>query len=262
MDSSQLLDFFKFCNERLVSLNEYQIARALISHIGDIESVTQEDIAQQANISVASVSRFIHRAGFASFQDFKHKIEIFNHDVRMHRILDHALRFMRYSVKDMTAELYQDARTHLQETYENLDLEKIKQFVSRLKRSRQIVILGDDHELQDFYTFQIDCLVNGISTYMVSIWEAENVMASILNEQDTLLYLELYERWRSDKVVEEMIKAKKKGVCIVAVAQEVNSLKDIAEITLAYGKKHSVNDGYYSLPLLSRLFSELIYHSF
>ena len=262
MDSSQLLVFFKFCNEHLTNLNEYQIAQALISHIRDIESVTQEDIARQANISVASVSRFIHRAGFTSFQDFKHKIEIFNHDLRMHRILDHTLRFMRYSVQDMTAELYQDACTHLQETYENLDLEKLKQIVSRLKASKQIVLLGDDHELQDFYTFQIDCLANGISTYMASIWEAENVMPSVLNEQDTLLYLELYERWRSDKVVEAMMKVKQMGVQIVAVAQEANSLENIADITLSYGKKHTLNDGYYSLPLLSRLFSELIYHTF
>ena len=138
MDSSQLLVFFKFCNEHLTNLNEYQIAQALISHIRDIESVTQEDIARQANISVASVSRFIHRAGFTSFQDFKHKIEIFNHDLRMHRILDHTLRFMRYSVQDMTAELYQDACTHLQETYENLDLEKLKTDCITFKASKQL----------------------------------------------------------------------------------------------------------------------------
>lgn len=222
--------------------------------------VSQEDIARQANISVASVSRFIHKVGFASFHDFKHKVEIFNHEIKMQRVLDHTMRFMRQSSKDMIFDLYQDAFRNLKETYEKIDIDLLKSISKRLKSSKQIVVLGDDHELEDFYTFQIDMLINGIPTYMIRINEPENLMLSNLTSNDTILYLELYEGWHQKQVNTVLEKAKAQGIYVIAIAQEKEHLLPFSDLVYQYGIVHSHNDGYYSLPLISRILSELIYH--
>ena len=52
-------NFFRYCNENLSNTNEYNIARIIIEHIGDIKTVSLEQIAQEANISIASVSRLL-----------------------------------------------------------------------------------------------------------------------------------------------------------------------------------------------------------
>ena len=46
-------NFFRYCNENLSNTNEYNIARIIIEHIGDIKNVSLEQIAQEANISIA-----------------------------------------------------------------------------------------------------------------------------------------------------------------------------------------------------------------
>ena len=51
--------FIKFCNERIANSNDYNIARTIINHIEDIKILSLEKIAEEANISPASVSRSI-----------------------------------------------------------------------------------------------------------------------------------------------------------------------------------------------------------
>ena len=81
--------FIKFCNERIANSNDYNIARTIINHIEDIKILSLEKIAEEANISPASVSRFINKAGFESFQAFKYEFELFTRDVKMRRIISH-----------------------------------------------------------------------------------------------------------------------------------------------------------------------------
>ena len=47
-------NFFRYCNENLSNTNEYNIARIIIEHIGDIKTVSLEQIAQEANISIGN----------------------------------------------------------------------------------------------------------------------------------------------------------------------------------------------------------------
>ena len=48
-------NFFRYCNENLSNTNEYNIARIIIEHIGDIKTVSLEQIAQEAKITAADV---------------------------------------------------------------------------------------------------------------------------------------------------------------------------------------------------------------
>ena len=100
--------YFKFCNERIANSNDYNIARTIINYIEDIKILSLEKIAEEANISPASVSRFINKAGFESFQAFKYEFELFTRDVKMRRIISHTQRFMRTTIENMSESLYVD----------------------------------------------------------------------------------------------------------------------------------------------------------
>ena len=103
------LTFIQRCNSEAVNSNDYNIARTIINHIEDIKILSLEKIAEEANISPASVSRFINKAGFESFQAFKYEFELFTRDVKMRRIISHTQRFMRTTIhyKENAGEMFQ-----------------------------------------------------------------------------------------------------------------------------------------------------------
>lgn len=110
--------FIKFCNERIANSNDYNIARTIINHIEDIKILSLEKIAEEANISPASVSRFINKAGFESFQAFKYEFELFTRDVKMRRIISHTQRFMRTTIENMS-ESYEFEKMYLNQLDHN-----------------------------------------------------------------------------------------------------------------------------------------------
>ena len=74
LNNVKFLDFVRFCNENSINESDYSIAKSLILHIADINEMTISDIAEEANSSVASVSRFIRKMGFQSLNEFRTKM--------------------------------------------------------------------------------------------------------------------------------------------------------------------------------------------
>lgn len=255
-------DFIKLCNERLSNMNEYNIARVIINHISNIQNLSLEKISEEANISTASVSRFISRAGFSSFQEFKNSLQIFNKDVKMRRILSHTQRFMRTTPESMIELLYHDAINNLRQTKLNVDIDKLKEICKKLKNSHSVTIIGDSHELADFYTLQLDLLINNIPTYFININDENSMFVNHLNNQDIILYIDLHHEWFSGSRKAVMDSIKHKGLYTIILAQDENHIEDYADMLYIYGIQDSNNDGYYSLLYLSNILSEMIYYNF
>lgn len=254
--------FVKFCNERLMNNNDYNIAKTIFNHIEDIKSLSLDKIAQEANISTASVSRFINKAGFASFQEFKREFENFTRDVKMRRIISHTQRFMRTTVEHMADQLYVDAIANLRQTRLNLDIDKLKKIVKVLKSSKSVIFIGDSHELADFYTLQLEMLINGIPSYLINVYELDKIYINQISSDDTIVYIGLFDQWFSNEEKEILKYAKDKNTKIIGLVQDGDYLKDYADILYVYGIPQTLNDGYYSLPYLNCLLCEMIYYNF
>ena len=61
MDINKGFSFIKICNEKLLNNNEYNLARILINYLENFQNLTLEKVSLDANISTASVSRFINK---------------------------------------------------------------------------------------------------------------------------------------------------------------------------------------------------------
>ena len=86
------------------------------------------------------------------------------------------------------------------------------------------------------------------------------IFIHFLNKDDTVLYIDLYHDWFPGQRENILKKIKDKDIFTICFDQEKQHLEDYADILYIYGIENSVNDGYYSLPYLSRLLSELFYH--
>lgn len=254
-------EFIKFCNHKLTNTNDYGIAKVLIDHIENIKDYSLEDIAEEANISIASVSRFIKKAGFSSFQAFKYEIEAFNRDVKMRRIISHTQRFMRTTVKSMSDSLYDDAVNNLTQTKLNLNIDQLKNIAKTLKESKSVTFVGDNHELNSFHTLQLDLLVNGVPSYLVQYNDIDKINFHLLNEKDTIVYIDLYKGWFNEIKLDILNNARKKNMKIIIFCQE-DFFDNKNDIIYQYGIENSLNNGYYSLQYLNSLLCEMIYYNF
>lgn len=261
MAKNDCFSFIKACNERLHNNNDYNIARVLIENLPNIQYLSLEKVAQEAHISIASVSRFISKCGFTSFQEFKNSITNFNNNVKYHRTISHAQRFMRTTSQTMADYLYDDVMNNLMQTKKNLDINKLITICNILKQSRTVTILGDSHELDDFYTLQLDLTINNIPTYLMNIHDTLTPYINFLTPKDTVLYIDVFEGWFLEEKEHVIKQLKDKDVTLICLAQEKEKLLPYANVLYTYGIPQSVNDGYYSLPYLSRILSELLYHN-
>lgn len=232
-----------------------------MSHLHDLHTMSLEKIACEAHISTASVSRFISKAGFTSFRDFKYYFGQFNKDVKMNRLVSHVKRFTKSTAEDISDSLYEDAINNLKQTKIKLNLEKLKSVCRQLKKSRKVIILGDSHELDDFYTLQLDLIIHNIPAYLVNFNEMNKFASHMLDKNDTVLYIDVCHRWFDGLKKELLQRAKNRRTTIIIFAQEDSHIADYADMLCLYGVNESSNDGYYSLPYISRLLSELIYQN-
>ena len=168
-------NFFRYCNENLSNTNEYNIARIIIEHIGDIKTVSLEQIAQEANISIASVSRFVQKIGYSSFQDFKDGLDYFIRNLNMVRTVSNMQQFMRTSLDNLADSLYVEAISNLRQTKLNLDMEKLVAITKLLLNSRSVTFIGDTHEMIDFYTVQLDLVANEVPAYLFDLQEFQDI---------------------------------------------------------------------------------------
>lgn len=69
--------FICYCNQQIPGTSDYSIAQAAFQHMDHILEVSQETLAEESHLSEASVSRFVHKCGFDTFQKFKQQVAMF-----------------------------------------------------------------------------------------------------------------------------------------------------------------------------------------
>ena len=253
-------EFYKYCNKRLANTNEYNIARALISHIDDIKMISLEQIASEANISIASVSRFVNKIGYLSFQDFKDGMDYFIHNLNTGRTVSNTKRFMRSTNEDMAETLYVEAISNLRQTKLNLDINKLYDIVKVMLKASSVIFIGDSHELVDFYTVQLDLIAHKIPTYSFENYNLQLLHSEFIEAGSVLVFLNIFDKFISDTQLQILQQAKAKGIKIIMFCQDdIKELEDICDIVYRYGIELSYNDGYFSLFYLSKVIAELIY---
>ena len=66
---------------------------------------------------------------------------------------------------------------------------------------------------------------------------------NFLNENDTVLYVDLYHDWFHGKRENLLKQIKNKNICTICFGQEKKHLEEYADILYIYGIENSVNDG-------------------
>ena len=255
----QTLLFLRYCYTIQADSNDYAIASVIMRHFHKIHEYSIEQIAEEACISVASVSRFVRKAGFSSFQEMKFALPDYSNRLYARRKLKQTKSFYAKSTDAIADSLLEEARENLESTRRNIPVQTLENVVQNMLRRDYVMIAGDEHELTDFFTLQLDLLAVGISAEMYQDDESACRNIRKMKEGDMLLFLNVNIGFLSKEQRMILETAKERNIYTVIFAQDPKWNLWKGDLFLQYGKEHSSNNGYYSLFYLSQLLSELLY---
>ena len=255
--------FVRYCNKRNYTDNDYSIVRAVLGHMDDLLSLSLEQLAEESHLSEASVSRVIRRSGFDSFWDFKSHMAKFLSARRLQKTQEY-LDTRRGMDDDAVGErLYQTAVGNLEATRRGLDTAKLARIVKRMDQSRAVYLVGDTRDLYCFYSLQMDLMCRGKTVYFCNIDEVTADLLSDLDSRSVLCVFSVCSEYYQDARRLVFREARQKNAAVVWFTQdqqEADRAEDAApEVVYEYGVPGSQNEGYYSLPLLAQMMSELLY---
>ena len=153
--------FIRCCNRQTPQSGDISIAGAILQHTGNILELSQERLSAEAHLSGASISRFIRRCGFESFQSFKNQFERFLSQRSLRRSKHFLAAYHDQSDMDVGRQLYDDAVQNLKATMDDLPLPLLEQTARMMCQSRTVYLVGDGRDLYCFYSLQLDLLCSG-----------------------------------------------------------------------------------------------------
>ncbi|MCR5082214.1 MAG: hypothetical protein K6B15_01935 [Parasporobacterium sp.] len=258
--------FLEFCNTSSNNGTDHHIATCILKKIAKREELTLEKVSEETDVSQASVSRFIRRAGFSSWQDFRGKCEQGAEIISLKRKIISNETFNGKKNKPVQLCRYDDITDNLKKTKETLDIDKINEIVGILKSSSNITVIGDVQAMSLFSPFQADMIVNGVPSYLFLNGEVQSLNTTYIDAKSLVILATTDIDFIKEKEIDFIKDTMKRGGKVVVFTQSHNFLAeiDVKEesdniVVYEYGIEKTFNDGYYSLFYLLQIISELVY---
>lgn len=255
------LTFIQRCNSEAVNSNDYNIIQNVFKYIGKKTFPSINELAREANVSKASISRFIKKYSFENYQQFRTLLST------QTTLLDYNLKvFLSQNIlfksnEEISEYLFQQCLDNLVATKENLDLATLLKIVQLFKESEDITFLGDEHDLDEFLLLQIKLLTSGKCTYLFKVSETKTVRSYFFNENSVVVIINVCDGFFHYH--DALENAKEVGAKIIYISQDYNKeVSDKVDIFYRYGVEWSINTGYVSLYYIGELLEKLCIRNF
>ncbi len=250
-----------YCNSHISNTSEYNIARAVFEITAAEGDLSLESLAGQANISQASVSRFVRKASFVSYQEFRECCALQPELLGARRRVAHAQGFQGQGAGEIAGRLFERTMRNLQSTYSQLDLGALLDIVGRIKRAQSVSFFGDEHALSIFYPLQLDILASRRPAYLFKNEAVQEEHAGRLRQGDLAFFLNVSKNFIAPREKTLIRQMKGNGVYLALFSQEEpEELEGCFDLSYRYGLPGTHNDGFPSLCYLHQLLCELFYY--
>ncbi|GLO63988.1 transcriptional regulator [Vibrio sp. MACH09] len=202
---------------------EKSVAKVIVDDLTFASSASITELAEQAQVSEASVTRFAKTMGCKNVRDLK---------LRIVKCLAVGQRFI-YEKPDETGiqGIYQSAQNVIQKNRDAITPEVLNKACDIVNNSRQIVIVGMgggstvlSQELQ-FRLFRLGYVVSSYNDGLLT-----RMAASTIDEKDVFIALSL--TGYTAEIAESAEIAKQYGAKVIAITQTGSPLSEISDLTL------------------------------
>ena len=253
---NKFLEFVQKCNTEAMNSNDYNIIQCVFQHIGKETFPSSNQLAEEANISKASLSRFIRKYNFESYQQFRNLLSMQTTLLGYNLKLMLSKDILSKDDQEISDLLYQQCMNNLKATKENLNLDLLVQMVKSFKESEDITFIGDEHDLDEFLLLQLHLLTQGKCAYLFKINEIKKIRNYFFNKHSVVVIVNVSKGFFHYQ--EALEHAYQQGAKIIYISQdECGAIKEKVDIYYKYGIDNSLNTGYVSLYYLGELLEKL-----
>lgn len=238
-----------------------KLAEYILLHSDEVVTITISDLAVNAHVGEASVSRFCRQLGFKRFQDFKTALAV-DATQQEHGMEHHFCCFELSAtddVIDVASKLKNNLTTILNETITPIKPQEIKLIVDNIVQCRDICFfgIGSSGIAADYaYTKFMRIGLKAESLYKNHMMY---IRASLLNQKDIAFFIS--HRGESPEIIKSMRLTKEVGALTIALTHCPNStLAKLADHVLITGDDQTFIQGDSIGTMMSQLFMiDLIY---
>ncbi len=253
--------FICYGNQQIPGNSDYSIAHAAFQHMDNILDVSQETLAAEAHLSEASVSRFVHKCGFDSFQEFKKQVATFLSLRGRRKFQDRLTADYGKSNPEIAQQLCQSALENMNETVQTMNFSNLRVIIEQLRRAKTIYFVGDTRDIYCFYSFQLDLMCSGRAAYLYNIDNISKSTVPQMDQNTAIVMLSVKASWYNEELAHLCQSAKEKGAYRILFTQDEPMDGVESELLYRYGCSGSSNSGYHSLMILAQMLSSLFYRA-
>ena len=142
--------------------SDSSVTHALLDNAADPNaSYALSDLARQASVSEATVSRYVRKLYFRDYRDFRAKVPACYYAARQKRLT----RFSQ-TPAEYAEELYVQQRQDLDRLHADLDLNLLTDCIRRIREKKNLILIGSPSLTGALDSFRQDLLAGGTACYL------------------------------------------------------------------------------------------------
>lgn len=201
--------------------SERKMADYILTNRSEVSNKTMNDITAEISVGDATVIRFCKKIGYSGFSDLK--IEIAKEDFS---------KRYEYQSEDMYYDkIFSDSITVLNETYQLIDSNDLKETIQYIAQAENISIFGVGSSGQIGVSFEKMLLRVGLRGKAYHDAHFQSQVASIMSADDVVVAMSLSGRTRD--IIDSVRLAKKNGAKIIVLSNTtISPLSKLADVLL------------------------------
>lgn len=206
--------------------SELNLAHYTLKNSFKVSSMGIEQLAIEANVSVATINRFSKKCGYSGYSDFKKSLQA--NFAKVFEPVKKAQNIKKLSSqsKDLIAKSFKNSINNLEKTLEQISLETLDHLVDKLLSSKRIFVAGMGVSAlhANFFVDAIEpFLPNSTIKELVSYSGSERAFRQIthLGTEDLVIVISLP---RYSQAIADLTQAvRQQGSHLIAITDSINS---------------------------------------
>ncbi len=164
---------------------DYSITITLLKRLQDLNlPMSLKDLASEANVSEATVSRYVRKLHFRDYQDFRSKFIPSIYAARNFRDSS-----FTETPETVCSELVDSEINDLNTLRSTLNMKKVRHFLEDVLNHESLIVIGGASLITSLYNFRIDLNANGVPCYFFYPVPTQMEQIHHARKLDVILYV-------------------------------------------------------------------------
>ena len=237
------------------SKSEVMLCKTILENMDHLNEIDSKTLAKKANVSTATITRFIKHFPTKSYKEFAHELTLdFKGFITARQ--SNLEEVEQYGIEG----IFQQAKIHYTENLKSNHFKdsQILELIQRIKVAKSVTFIGADRSLAIFNKVQLALITLHKPAYIFKQDDMLTEHLKTLTKEDLVIFISLENRYMRTLGNPKLSYITTQRIPCVMLSQIEQSVEPLFQQTIYFGKNHNWNYGYYSLNMLANYLEHMI----